>query len=230
MAFAETVSTAIVTGAGLSSVDDPLCESFAIAPASENASPGVSEMVVSLLVGDVVDGADVPEEVEGAEFVVGVPGAVVVVGVPGVVVVGVPGAVVVVGVPGMVVVVGVPGVVVVVGVPGVVVVGVPGVVVVVGVPGMVVVVGGVVVVVDGTMSAATSTPSMCRKPLIPEPEPRNLTTVVDPMYPLMSNVAVDDFCGPARLIVVRVFHDDPPFPEICTVTLPGTCPCVCRRY
>ena len=195
MAFAETVSTAIVTGAGLSSVDDPLCESFAIAPASENASPGVSEMVVSLPVGDVVDGADVPEEVEGAEFVVGVPGAVVVVGVPGVVVVGVPGAVVVVGV-----------------------------------PGMVVVVGSVVVVVDGTMSAATSTPSMCRNPLIPEPEPRNLTTVVDPMYPLMSNVAVDDFCGPARLIVVRVFHVDPPFPEICTVTLPGTCPCVCRRY
>jgi hypothetical protein len=195
MAFAETVSTAIVTGAGLSSVDDPLCESFAIAPASENASPRVSEMVVSLPVGDVVDGADVPEEVEGAEFVVGVPGAVVVVGVPGVVVVGVPGAVVVVGV-----------------------------------PGMVVVVGSVVVVVGGTMSAATSTPSMCRKPLIPAPEPRNLTTVVDPMYPLMSNVAVDDFCGPARLIVVRVFHDDPPFPEICTVTLPGTCPCVCRRY
>jgi hypothetical protein len=41
------------------------------------------------------------------------------------------------------------------------------------------------------------------------------------MYPLTSNVAVDDFCGPAKLIVVRVLHDDPPFPEICTVTLPA---------
>lgn len=122
-----------------------------------------------------------------------------------------------------VVVVGVPGAVVVVGALGVVVVvGIPGAAVVVGVPGMVVVVGNVVVVLGGTMSAVTSIASMWRKPVMPEPEPRNLTTVSDPMYPPMSNVAVDDFCGPAMLIVVRVLHDDPPFREICTATLPGT--------
>jgi hypothetical protein len=156
-----------------------------------------------------------------ALVVVGDPGVVVVVGVPGSVVVGVPGSVVVVGVPGIVVVV--------VGVPGmVVVVGVPGTVVGVGVPGMVVVTM-VVVVEGGAMSAAISMASKCRLPVTPEPDPRNLTTVAEPMYPLMSKAALDAFCGPAKLTVVSVFHDVPPLPETCTVTLPDTWPWVCRR-
>jgi hypothetical protein len=29
----------------------------------------------------------------------------------------------------------------------------------------------------------------------------------------MLNVALDAFCGPAKLIVVSVAHDDPPLPE-----------------
>jgi hypothetical protein len=40
------------------------------------------------------------------------------------------------------------------------------------------------------------------------------------MWLLMSNVADDAFCGPAKLIVVSVVHDDPPLPETCTVTDP----------
>jgi hypothetical protein len=57
---------------------------------------------------------------------------------------------------------------------------------------------------------------------MPALDPRNLTTVVDPVYPPMSNVAVDAFCGPEKLIVVSVVHDDPPLPETCTVMLPDT--------
>jgi hypothetical protein len=114
-----------------------------------------------------------------ARVVVGDPG-VVVVGVPGMVVVGVPGTVAVV------VVVGVPGTVVVVGVPGTVVE------VVVGVPGMVVVTTDVVVL-GGAMLAVTSTASMYRLPVTPEPDPRNHTTVLDPLCPEMSNVAVNAF-------------------------------------
>jgi hypothetical protein len=36
----------------------------------------------------------------------------------------------------------------------------------------------------------------------------------------MSNVAVEDFCGPARMIVCSVLQDAPPLREICTATLP----------
>lgn len=201
---------------------DVACSSSAACTAIGVDSFGASGAVVSPSVGGIVvvvalAGEDVAVVVVGdpATVVVGVPGAVVLVGEPGTVVVGVPGAVVVVGAPGTVVVV-------VVGVPGTVVE------VVVGIPGMVVVTG-VVVVVGDTMSAATSIASMWRYPVTPVPDPRNRTTVLDPMYPLISNDALDAFCGPARLIVVSVVHDDPPVPETCTVTLPGTWPCVCRR-
>jgi hypothetical protein len=49
--------------------------------------------------------------------------------------------------------------------------------------------------------------------LTPVPVPRNLTFVLDLMYPMMLNVELDAFCGPAKLIVVSVVHDDPPLPE-----------------
>jgi hypothetical protein len=165
-------------------VDDACCGWAAASWALTIPSAGTSGVVASPPVFVVVGG--VPGGVEVGPVVVGVR-ARVVVGDPGVVVVGVPGMVVV-GVPGTVavVVVGVPGTVVVVGVPGTVVV------VVVGVPGMVVVTT-VVVVLGGAMLAVTSTASMYRLPVTPEPDPRNHTTVLDPLCPEMSNVAVNAF-------------------------------------
>jgi hypothetical protein len=84
--------------------------------------------------------------------------------------------------------------------------------------------GAVVVVTVVTMEAAISTSSKWMYPFAAKPCPSNRIVVVGDIQGPMSMVSACCFCEPARVSVMRVVQDVPPFAEMRTATLPDAWP------